>query len=66
MGFPDGFNGPTGSQGTIIVKLNPPRNTSKPFKTLSGTLLSLWLFSWSCGGQECPDWAPEGHNQTTN
>ena len=30
MGIPDGFNGPTGSQETIVVKHTPPRNASKP------------------------------------
>ena len=29
MGFPDGNNGPKGSQGTLVVKLTPPRNASK-------------------------------------
>ena len=29
MQFPDGYNGPTGSQGTLVVKLTPPRNASK-------------------------------------
>ena len=54
MGVPDGFNGPTGSQGTIVVKHSPPRNASKPLQTLSGTYLSLCLPYWSRGGQECP------------
>ena len=60
MGFPDGYNGPTGSQGTLVVKHTPPRNASKPFQTLSGTYLSLCLPIWSCGGQECPDGVPDG------
>ena len=66
MGVPDGLNGPTGSQGIIVVKQTPHRNASKPLQTLSGTYSSLWLFSWSCGGQECPDGVPGGHNQTAN
>ena len=32
MGVPYGFNGPTGSQETIIVKHTPPRNASNPPK----------------------------------
>ena len=28
--------------------------------------LSLCLFRWSCGGQECPDGVPEGHNLKAN
>ena len=28
--------------------------------------LSLCLFRWSCGGQECPDGVPECHNQKAN
>ena len=66
MGFPDGFIGPRGSQGTIVVKHTPPRHASEPPKTVSGTYPSLWLFSWSCGGQECPDRVPGGHYQTAN
>ena len=65
MGVPDGFNGPTGSQETIVVKHTPPRNASKPLETLSGTFPSLCLPSWSCGGQECLDWVPDGLNGPT-
>ena len=54
-GVLDGLNGPTGSQETIVVKQTPPRNASKPPKTVSGTYLSLCLPSWSRGGQECLD-----------
>ena len=28
--LPDGWNGPTRSKGTLVVKLTPPRNASKP------------------------------------
>ena len=40
MGVPDGLNGPTGSQETIVVKHSPPRNASKPQnpKTPSGMI----------------------------
>ena len=64
MVVPDGFNEPTGSQERIVVNHTPPRNASKPPKTVSGTYPFLWLFSWSCGGQECPDGVPGDHNQT--
>ena len=40
------------------VALNP----SKPLKTIN----VLLLFSWSCGGQECPDDFFQGHSQTAN
>ena len=66
MGVPDGLNGPTGSQETIVVKHSPPRNASKPLQTLSGTYLSLCLFSWSYGGQEGPDGVSECQNETVN
>ena len=34
MGVPDRYNEPTGSQGTFVVKVTPPRNASKPLQTL--------------------------------
>ena len=43
-----------------FVKGTPTRNAFEPLETLSGTHLSLCLFSWSCGGQECPDGLPDG------
>ena len=36
--------------------------TSNPVKTPH----VLMLFSWSCGGQECPDGVPGGYNWTAN
>ena len=65
MGFPEGYNGPTGSYETIVVKHTPPRNASKPLQTLSGTYLSLCLPSWSHGGQECLDGVPDSFNGPT-
>ena len=51
MGFTDGYNGPTGSQGTLVVKVTPPKMPPSP----SRLCLSLCFFTWSCRGQEFLD-----------
>ena len=33
MEVPDGYNGPIGSQGTLVVELTPPRNAFKSLQT---------------------------------
>ena len=54
MGLPGGSYEPTGPYGPFFVLHSPPRSGSKPLKTHQDHKCPL-LFSWSCGGQECPD-----------
>ena len=51
MEVPNGYNGPNWVLGIISCKLTPPWNASKPLQPQQGTCLSLYLPSWSCGGQ---------------
>ena len=62
MGFPDGFNEPTGSKKTIVVEHTPPRNASSPPELCQEPTRP---YAYQVGVVDDRS-APGGHNQTAN